>query len=596
MLEQMANKRAPKGYVTGVGENLKPNQYIKKEDAVKINNIWYKKGSAAVQIGESWVVRILGQVEMDARTNKWNFVNSMIHGIIGIDPESRIFKSGHWSIAPEDGSLESGITRLVRVVINDGQTSYAENPEKALAMGLEEHIPTGIFFDPKSRDLTAINEVLANQARHTSFNQFNGLRKRVVPLTKVSDELKVRINSYNYKFGVDSSTNLITESKPYTFGVELETSSGTVPAHAWLNRLNIKCVRDGSIPAGEYVTGVLKGDQGFNHLKTICNELAVRCKTNQQCGVHVHIGNIAFTKEFNVLVYVLGQMLQDELFSMLPASRKGNTYCTPLNSTKWLNSSKLRTLLLPSLSSTEYKLALHDVYNDLFSHLSLGAKLSKGLSRVKPHPGGHYAGGHSSPRYNWLNLIVGNFAQRGTSSSTIAQIPTHFDENGERPPSTRPRGYSFQTGEFLGGFDPYREAVRSLTNRRVPSMSSSNAREIKKNIVENFTIEFRCHSATLNYVKVKNWILICMGIVSFVENRSARILDALRTGKYLTLAEVISATYSKKKTEILLKYIQERKSIFNNQSGNEETALTIKVPNCGNVTVLNTVKETEACV
>jgi len=127
-------------------------------------------------------------------------------------------------------------------------------------------------------------------------------------------------------WGTDSPTFSISNGMRYTFGVEIETSRGTMDRDDW-QELNISSMYDGSTSGPEYVTGVLKGDYGFNHLKRVCK--AVRSnnhETNSRCGIHVHVGG-QFNRRFTIMLLRLSYQLQDEIFRMMPPSRIGNTYC-----------------------------------------------------------------------------------------------------------------------------------------------------------------------------------------------------------------------------------------------------------------------------
>lgn len=70
------------------------------------------------------------------------------------------------------------------------------------------------------------------------------------------------------------------------------------------------------------------------------------------------------------------------------------------------------------------------------------------------------------------------------------------------------------------------------------------------------TIEFRQHSGTITYDKIKNCILICMSFVNFVENHQRRIIEG-----GVTLKEVIEKSLGKKAPEVL-KYVEERTKKF----------------------------------
>lgn len=104
---------------------------------------------------------------------------------------------------------------------------------------------------------------------------------------KFSNSCAIYTDEDYYKFGEKSRTYLLTEGKRYTFGVELEFASSTLPSYLQ-SKYNMKCMRDGSLNAGaggpEYVTGVLIGDSGLKHLQEICIELAKRSTIDEFCG------------------------------------------------------------------------------------------------------------------------------------------------------------------------------------------------------------------------------------------------------------------------------------------------------------------------
>jgi len=135
------------------------------------------------------------------------------------------------------------------------------------------------------------------------------------------------ILAHNKKYGVDSPTFSISNGMMYTFGVEIETHRGYLD---YWDDLNLSSVYDGSISGNEYVTGVLKGDYGFNHLKKICNRINESGhEINSKCGVHVHIGG-EFNRRFTIMLLRLCYHLQDDIYRMMPPSRVANTYCKPI--------------------------------------------------------------------------------------------------------------------------------------------------------------------------------------------------------------------------------------------------------------------------
>ena len=353
-------------------------------------------------------------------------------------------------------------------------------------LGFVENLNDGVFY----------NDLNLGRKSPLSFIKWDGFKEKEF----AGDSFKIK--QKNIENGTDSLTNMITENKPYTFGIEIETSSGYVPVRI-LHKHNVKVVYDGSVSSGEYITGILYGDAGFAQLYSLLSELNKRCKINSNCGVHVHIGDgldenytdrkgskpVLFNKEFTVFAYILGLKIQEELFKYLPPSRSSNSFCKKLTDKdfKWLKNSWN--------NKKEYIEKIEYYYTEIFeSLLSSQSYLGAEINKKSRHPGGRYV----TARYTWINFI----------------------------------GFNFQ---------------RSNTN--------------------DFTCEFRNHGASTNYNKIKNWILICMAIVYFIENKKKDIL----LNDKVTISEIILNAYSEKKSKLLLEYLELRKTKFFNKTtdGNE---------------------------
>lgn len=298
-----------------------------------------------------------------------------------------------------------------------------------------------------------------------------------------------RTTEENFKFGIKSPSYKITEGKKYSFGVELETILGVMPAHLD-DELNYEAVHDGSLkgpngeePMGaEYVTGVLVGDTGFLQLKRLCNELTKRCKVDKRCGVHVHIGGMEFNKAKIVYLYKLLLMLEKDIFAMLPPSRRKNEYCRTL---KPINLNFVET---DFKSAIDYDILIENYHNKIMEFLSYSG-LSPRVSKKFDHPLGHKCGyKHETARYCWANFIPAVF-------------------------NTRRNGI--------------------------------------------YTFEFRPYAGTTSYEKIKYWILICMGIMWFVENHYKEIA----LSKEMSLKDVIDKAYPNKGVKII-SFIQKRMSKF----------------------------------
>jgi len=289
-----------------------------------------------------------------------------------------------------------------------------------------------------------------------------------------------------------SQTYHISEGKKYTFGVEIETSGGLIPSYIRKD-LNLLCTGDGSILnddgekwyGGEYVTGVLKGDMGMKHLYKITNELSKRCVINNTCSVHVHIGGVDFNKKMIVMLWKLNQSLENELYSMMPASRLTRVHCRKM---KQINFNFNRDDVSPSLLIDTY-------FDQIFNIISLGKKPSKTVNKNFNHPAGSHCGyDTTTPRYWWINFV-----------------PAMFNLKGK----------------------------------------------------ENYTIETRMHSATLNFTKIKNWILILKGIVYVAENHA----DFIMKNNIITIKDVLDLAYPLK-SKYLNNYVNSRKDLFLNASKN----------------------------
>lgn len=307
-------------------------------------------------------------------------------------------------------------------------------------------------------------------------------------LTKSKSPKVYRLRGFCWIFPeiIPSQTFLKTLGKQYKFGIEIETSIGRVPDYLY-TELPIKCVFDGSLrnsdgndpTGGEYVTSILQGDTGLLYLNRICHELSKRCRIDNRCSVHVHLST-DFTKETTVALYALCEILEKEIFSIIPKSRQNNPYCKYMKHVE-IDYSKL--------NNGVYVRHIYTILQDI-------------IACHQPHKGkkgNHPLGYHcrydkETPRYWWVNFV-----------------PTMFD--------------------------------------------------IREN--QNYTIEFRSHSATLNYFKIKNWLLICMAILDVAENHRNEINQSIN------LQRILELSYGKN-SKNLIQYIEMRKKLFEVSGDNVE--------------------------
>ena len=179
----------------------------------------------------------------------------------------------------------------------------------------------------------------------------------------------------------ESTSYLKTSSMNYTYGVEIESCTRRSMEDGNTDYLNLKTMEDGSIEGLEYVTGVLEGDVGVQQLKDICRVLREEdVRVDRSCGVHIHIGNTIFNRRFSIMLLKLCKQIEKDVYSIMPESRKTNTYCK---------------LLPDNISAMNF----HN-YRKTLGNFTQGTPISKDYNKKKNHPGGHY----NSQRYYWVNL------------------------------------------------------------------------------------------------------------------------------------------------------------------------------------------------
>lgn len=118
---------------------------------------------------------------------------------------------------------------------------------------------------------------------------------------------------------------------------------------------------------------------------------------------------------------------------------------------------------------------------------------------------------------------------------------------------------------------------------------------------KSYTIEFRMMGETTNYYKIKNWLLLCMSLVWFVENRRTDILNNCVTINNvqhpLTIFNILRVAYPTK-GEMLANYFMKRAEFFSKNINASESAFLIdEINNDEEITLLNILKESNSiCV
>jgi len=352
--------------------------------------------------------------------------------------------------------------------------------------GFVENYTNGIFY---YKDFMPIIEKYPTRS-HLQISKFyysdhkksfwNSLR---IMLRKNEHVILTELNNKKYN-KVTPKTFRSTGGMEYTFGVEIECKRSDI-RKTLLAELEISVERDGSLNSGEggpeYITEVLQGDVGVNHLQKIMRELGLRSTIDNYCSIHLHLGNINFNTEVICNMYMICKKIEESLFNMMPKSRRNNVYC------KKLPKIKLKTLKEDCSYQYSNDIFYNEFYTELFI-IACGKEPSKEVNSKTQHPNGPKCGyDKDNIRYSWVNFIHALFKTRQS--------------------------------------------------------------------IENKTIEFRLHSATLSFEKVYMWLLICMAIVKYSENVFIKETDDV------TIEKIIKYAFPNK-YESLLNYINSRTELF----------------------------------
>lgn len=111
-----------------------------------------------------------------------------------------------------------------------------------------------------------------------------------------------------------------------------------------------KIVSDSSLEgvnSNEVVSPILKGDDGLNSLKSLCDSLnEIDARVNRSCGLHVHIGAANMSDEHYCRLVRNYQKLEPVIDSFMPLSRRANNsrWCRSLQGIDFSNCTTKRQI------------------------------------------------------------------------------------------------------------------------------------------------------------------------------------------------------------------------------------------------------------
>lgn len=330
------------------------------------------------------------------------------------------------------------ITKDGKLICNNTLTNRYSG--KGACKDIEKTILLPKIYNPQNGDVEYVTFNLSNDETFKKYyteSLENGIYYETKPLSKedlnwlIERQYKVRYRKYKGETGafLESisklpNTYINTFGKRYQFGIEIETISGFLPEYLD-NDLYYSAVHDGSLRdpetgdvyGGEYVTDILQGDLGLQQLKKLCYQLTKRCLVDKKCGNHVHLSGVDFNKENIILMYWLYSHIQDEVFKMMPKSRRKNEYCRKLEPIN-INISNIS----PENKNRNYYIDTY--YSEIILFLSKKDYNNKNINKKHDHPKGFKCNyDHSTARYCWVNFIPSVFNTRGNEIYTIEFRP-----------------------------------------------------------------------------------------------------------------------------------------------------------------------------
>lgn len=361
---------------------------------------------------ERWVRKDSPWLGFNAETNTYDYISklkadtTLVQGIIDNDNKTVFFKKDpNTNVLLLDSRNSSPMEAVL-----------CKNAELATKLGYVECLHNEFWYKKSNlsaSDLDSIKKKLKVNYPNKliDYNANNNNRT----FRQISDEYA----SIESKIPIGNSTEIISKFLgKYSFGIEFETSTGTIP-EPYLGPLGLLPVRDGSISGYEYTTIPLKGPAGLQTLKSTCKELSKRCMIDHKCSMHIHIGNIQRTKLFIIAFYMLAYKLQDELFEMFPGYKQDQVKYlgSPKNYCQKLPDLKLGTNKIFSSTVPNKEIKIQNNFNKIFTYLSGGTPEGGRYnfeSFVHPQDENGRAKWQRTARYHFLNLIPTIFDQSKT--------------------------------------------------------------------------------------------------------------------------------------------------------------------------------------
>jgi len=281
---------------------------------------------------------------------KYQLKNYLLnYGIVSMDINCN-FLNGYFSNDNENVFL-----------IDENKNTHCCINENIINKNFREEACSGIFYHislKKAREFNIIKDVKKTYKEHLPYDSGKVMYKYIEKYNKYTPVINDTIKNFSKAIG------------DLTFGLEFETIKGVIPDNR-LDKLPLIPLRDGSISGLEYVTVPLSGDKGVKAVVDCVKELKKRTIYNNDCALHLHIGNVPRTPEFILAFYKLISFHQEEIFSYFPLYKKYNFGVKRKNYSKPFPINEINFKLDPSIDYS-CKVSVNKNFDVLFAHLSGG--------------------------------------------------------------------------------------------------------------------------------------------------------------------------------------------------------------------------------
>lgn len=273
---------------------------IKKVNSIMYNNSFYSKRDDCVKIGGKYYAKVDEAIAIDHQTGEYNLKSKMRHGIVSFNGDKPVFGYFSFNRFTNEDCYYTKRDRLPVISSDIVPVTFFESLNK------------GTIFCPEAASLVEKSEF--TKPKTVNSHQDKGYNIEDNP--DEYEDMKLCYTSYNPYISkkIRRYANFLGN---LTFGIETEVVVGNLP-----KRIKDQCAlvfcRDGSTPGGEYVSVPMSGAKGVDNIRRIGVEMSKRTLHDHNCSYHVHIGGMEISRVFLLALHKLVELVQDELFTMLP--------------------------------------------------------------------------------------------------------------------------------------------------------------------------------------------------------------------------------------------------------------------------------------